>query len=95
MASPLMEAQLREHFRAKWGLWAALGAGCLVGVSGAYLMQRLSVRIDSSSIMFSNNNTNGGVSRELASLHSTLRELQQEIRQLQKATKKPLRFCQP
>ena len=90
--SSLLEQQIREqvrdHFRAKWSLWAAVGAGCLVGVSGVILMQRLSLRVDHSLCLGSGAVANS-VSKELASLHSTLKELRQEILELK--TKPPLR----
>lgn len=57
-------------------MWAALGAGCLVGASGLLLVQRLALRVEQSSTL--------GISHELASLHSTIKELQQEIRQIKK-----------
>jgi len=86
--SSLIEQQFREHFRAKWSLWAAVGAGCLVGVSGLILMQRLSLRVDNS-VCIASCGTGANVSKELASLHSTLKELRQEIQELR--SKPPLR----
>jgi len=79
--SSLIEQQFREHFRAKWSLWAAVGAGCLVGVSGLLLMQRLSLRVDHS-VCVASSGAGSNVSKELASLHSTLKELRQEIQEL-------------
>ena len=71
-----MSSILEQQFRAKWGVWAALGAGCLVGMSGLMLVQRLALRIE---------HTSGqSISHELASLHSTIRELQEEVRQIKK-----------
>jgi len=86
--SSIIEQQFREHFRAKWSLWAAVGAGCLVGVSGLLLMQRLSLRVDHS-VCISSSGAGANVSKELASLHSTLKELRQEIQELR--SKPPLR----
>ena len=88
------EQQFREQFRAKWSLWAAVGAGCLVGVSGLLLMQRLSLRVDHS-VCIGTSGAASTVSKELASLHSTLKELRQEIQELK--SKPPLRyvFCNP
>ena len=77
----ILEQQFREHFRAKWSLWAAVGAGCLVGVSGLLLMQRLSLRVDHS-VCVASSGAGSNVSKELASLHSTLKELRQEIQEL-------------
>ena len=79
--SNILEQQFREHFRAKWSLWAAVGAGCLVGVSGLLLMQRLSLRVDHS-VCVASSGAGSNVSKELASLHSTLKELRQEIQEL-------------
>jgi len=64
-----MPSILEQQFRTKWAMWAALGAGLL-------LVQRLALRVEQSS--------NQGISHELASLHSTIKELQQEIRQIKK-----------
>ena len=86
--SSIVEQQFREHFRAKWSLWAAVGAGCLVGVSGLLLMQRLSLRVDHS-VCIGSSGVATKMSTELASLHSTLRELRQEILDLK--AKPPLR----
>ena len=71
-----MSSILEQQFRTKWVMWAALGAGCLVGASGLLLVQRLALRVEQSSTL--------GISHELASLHSTIKELQQEIRQIKK-----------
>ena len=71
-----MSSLLEQQFRSKWTVWAALGAGCLVGVSGLLLVQRLALRIEQTSSQ--------GISHELASLHSTIKELQKEIRQIKK-----------
>ena len=79
--SSLIEQHFREQFRAKWSLWAAVGAGCLVGVSGLLLMQRLSLRVDHS-VCIGSSGAATSVSKELASLHSTLKELRQEIQEL-------------
>ena len=86
--SSVIEQQFKENFRAKWSLWAAVGAGCLVGVSGLLLMQRLSLRVDHS-VCIGSSGVATTVSKELASLHSTLKELRQEIHDLK--TKPPLR----
>jgi len=86
--SSLIEQQFREQFRAKWSLWAAVGAGCLVGVSGLLLMQRLSLRVDHS-VCIASSGAGSNVSKELASLHSTLKELREEIQELR--AKPPLR----
>jgi len=71
-----MSSILEQQFRTKWAMWAALGAGCLVGMSGLLLVQRLALRIEHTSSQ--------SISHELASLHSTIKELQQEIRQIKK-----------
>merc|ERR1712156_72388 len=71
-----MSSILEQQFRTKWTMWAALGAGCLVGMSGLLLVQRLALRVEQTSTQ--------GLSHELASLHSTIKELQQEIRQIKK-----------
>ena len=86
----LLEQQFREQFRAKWSLWAAVGAGCLVGVSGLLLMQRLSLRVDHS-VCIASSGAGSNVSKELASLHSTLKELREEIQELR--AKPPLRHA--
>ena len=75
-----MSSILEQQFRNKWAVWTALGAGCLVGMSGLLLVQRLALRIEHTSTQ--------SVSHELASLHSTIKELQQEIRQIKKPTLK-------
>jgi len=74
---------LEQQFRAKWSVWAALGAGCLVGVSGMVLLQRLQMRIEASSPQPQS------MSKELTNLHKTLKELQEEIRQIK--TRPPLK----
>ena len=71
-----MSSILEQQFRTKWGVWVALGAGCLAGMSGLLLVQRLSLRIDHS--------TSQSLTHELATLHSTIQELRQEIRQIKK-----------
>lgn len=71
-----MSSILEQQFRTKWALWAALGAGCLAGMSGLLLIQRLALRIE--------NTSSQCISHELASLNSTIRELQEEIRQIKK-----------
>lgn len=71
-----MSSILEQQFRTKWAMWTALGAGCLVGMSGLLLVQRLALRVEQPSVL--------GISHELASLHSTIKELQQEIRQIKK-----------
>ena len=71
-----MSSLLEQQFRNKWAMWAALGAGCLAGMSGLLLVQRLALRVEQ--------NTTQGLSHELASLHSTIKELQQEIRHIKK-----------
>lgn len=71
-----MSSLLEQQFRNKWAMWAALGAGCLVGMTGLHLVQRLALRIEQTSTQ--------GLSHELASLHSTIKELQQEIRHIKK-----------
>lgn len=76
-----MSSLLEQQFRAKWSLWAALGAGCLVGMSGMMLLQRLQMRIEASQPQ--------NMSRELSSMHITLKELQEEIRQIK--TRQPLK----
>ena len=68
--------QLLEELKSKWPLVAALGAGCLVGASGLFLVQRLSQRIDSSS---------SHVSRELSTLHVSIAHLQEAIRELKES----------
>merc|ERR1711935_555343 len=45
-------------------------------MSGLLLVQRLALRVEQPSVL--------GISHELASLHSTIKELQQEIRQIKK-----------
>ena len=85
----ITEQQFREQFRAKWSLWAAVGAGCLVGVSGLLLMQRLSLRVDHS-VCIGSSGAATSVSKELSSLHSTLKELRQEIQELK--SKPALRY---
>lgn len=77
-----MSSLLEQQFRAKWSVWAALGAGCLVGVSGMVLLQRLQMRIEASS-------PPQNMSKELTNLHKTLKELQEEIRQIK--TRPPLK----
>ena len=71
-----MSSILEQQFRTKWTMWAALGAGCLVGMSGLLLVQRLALRVEQTSTH--------GLCHELANLHSTIKELQQEIRQIKK-----------
>ena len=78
-----MSSLLEQQFRAKWSVWAALGAGCLVGVSGMVLLQRLQMRIEASSPQPQS------MSKELTNLHKTLKELQEEIRQIK--TRPPLK----
>ena len=136
--SSRMSSLLEQQFRAKWSVWAALGAGCLVGVSGMVLIQRLQVSrtigytspsdcsagnlpekrasllyilsktfhhnitIKSNSSIFiqkqmrieqvsqpalADNGQN--MSKELTNLHKTLKELQEEIRQIK--TRPPLK----
>lgn len=76
-----IQAVFEQNFRSKWSLWAALGAGCLVGMSGILLIQRLSMRVEQVSSQ--------SLSRELASLHSTLKKLQMEIQLIKKPPLKP------
>ena len=52
-------------------------------------MQRLSLRVDNS-VCISSSGAGANVSKELASLHSTLKELRQEIQELR--SKPPLRY---
>ena len=52
-------------------------------------MQRLSLRVDHS-VCISSSGAGANVSKELASLHSTLKELRQEIQELR--SKPPLRY---
>ena len=52
-------------------------------------MQRLSLRVDHS-VAIACSGTGANVSKELASLHSTLKELRQEIQELR--SKPPLRY---
>ena len=52
-------------------------------------MQRLSLRVDNS-VCIASCGTGANVSKELASLHSTLKELRQEIQELR--SKPPLRY---
>jgi len=83
-----MSSLLEQQFRAKWSVWAALGAGCLVGVSGMVLIQRLQMRIEQvSQPALADNGQN--MSKELTNLHKTLKELQEEIRQIK--TRPPLK----
>ena len=71
-----MSSILEQQFRTKWGLWAAVGAGCVMGMSGVLLVQRLALRMDYSS--------SNSISYELSTLHSSIKELQEEIRQIKK-----------
>ena len=71
-----MSSILEQQFRTKWGLWAAVGAGCVMGMSGVLLVQRLALRMDYSS--------SNSISHELSTLHSSIKELQDEIRQIKK-----------
>lgn len=71
-----MSSLLEQQFRTKWAMWAALGAGCLLGMSGLALVQRLALRIEHTSTQ--------SLSRELASINSTIKELQEEIKLIQK-----------
>jgi len=75
-----MSSILEQQFRSKWGVWAALGAGCLAGMSGLLLIQRLSLRID--------HTPSQSLTHELSALHSTIQELRQEIKQIKKPTLK-------
>eukprot|EP00095_Tigriopus_kingsejongensis_P008957 maker-scaffold334_size202906-snap-gene-0.14 protein:Tk08957 transcript:maker-scaffold334_size202906-snap-gene-0.14-mRNA-1 annotation:"regulator of microtubule dynamics protein 3" len=74
------------NLRSKWSCLAVLGAGCLVGVSGVYLVQRLSQRLE-----WSHDVTSSKVSRELTVLNNTIRDLQAAIRDLQTPSQKPLK----
>ena len=76
----IMSSILEQQFRSKWGVWAALGAGCLAGMSGLLLIQRLSLRID--------HTPSQSLTHELSALHSTIQELRQEIKQIKKPTLK-------
>ena len=71
-----MSSILEQQFRTKWGLWAAVGAGCVMGMSGVLLVQRLALRMDYTS--------SNSISYELSTLHSSIKELQEEIRQIKK-----------
>ena len=71
-----MSSILEQQFRSKWGVWAALGAGCLVGMSGVLMVQRLALRIDYTSSQ--------AISHELSTLHSSIKELQEELKQIKK-----------
>jgi prefoldin subunit 5 len=71
-----MSSLLELQFRTKWAVWAALGAGCLAGMSGLMLVQRLASKIE--------NTSSRALSHELSSLNSTIQELQQEIRQIKR-----------
>jgi prefoldin subunit 5 len=71
-----MSSLLEQQFRTKWAVWAALGAGCLAGMSGLMLVQRLASKIE--------NTSSRALSHELSSLNSTIQELQQEIRQIKR-----------
>ena len=79
MASSVARDQLLDELKkTKWGLVAALGAGCLVGASGLLLVQRLSHRIDSTS-------SRSHVSKELSTLHVSIAHLQEAIRELKES----------
>ncbi len=69
-----------EQFRSKWPYLAALGAGCLVGASGVFLAQRLSLRVAPHV-----GAGDAALSRELTSLHGTIRDLREAVRELKEA----------
>ncbi len=68
-----------EQLRLKWPYLAALGAGCLVGAGGVFLAQRLSRRVALEG------GGGGALSRELTSLHGTIRDLREAVRELKEA----------
>ncbi|TRY78613.1 hypothetical protein TCAL_09484 [Tigriopus californicus] len=78
-----MDLPLRSS---QWSFLAALGAGCLVGASGVFLIQRLSHRLE-----WSHELTSHKVTQELTVLNNTIRDLQAAIQELkeQKASARP------
>lgn len=75
--------------RSKWSFLAALGAGCLVGASGVFLIQRLSHRLE-----WSHELTSQKVTQELTVLNNTIRDLQaaiQELKDQKSGAARPLR----
>lgn len=76
--------------RSKWSFLAALGAGCLVGASGVFLIQRLSHRLE-----WSHELTSQKVTQELTVLNNTIRDLQaaiQELKDQKSGAARPLRY---
>ena len=74
----LWSAGAGEQLRARWPYLAALGAGCLVGAGGVFLAQRLSRRVAT----LTSHDSSASITRELTSLHVTVRDLREAVREL-------------
>ena len=66
-----------DQLRRSFPYLAALGAGCLVGAGGVFLAQRLSRRVA--------HVQEASLSRELTSLHVTVSDLREAVRELREA----------
>ncbi len=64
-----------EQIKSSWPYLAALGAGCLVGAGSVFLAQRMAKRVAHHEHVTS-------LSKELTSLHVTVRDLSQAVREL-------------
>ena len=79
----LRQVDWGDQLRSKWPYLAALGAGCLVGASGLLLAQRLGKRVE---VVHSSATSSAlsaeTLSKELTTLHVTLKDLQEAVREL-------------
>ena len=95
LSSAAKDINWGEHLKTKWHFFAALGAGCLVGASGLLLVQRVSRRVEHFGSSTPTAGSGETLSKELTSLHVTIKDLQDAVRDLKESRhgkNKPLKY---